>query len=162
MKELRLTQGKVALVDDADFEILVSNGKWQAIEKKPGQFYASKSIFVTKHRKHHIAMHRFLLGVTDKSIQVDHINGDGLDNRRENLRLCTQTQNNANNRIGIRNKSGFKGVSWFKPVSKWRATIVFNKKQTSLGYFTDPKEAAKAYNAAAEVAFGEFARINNL
>ena len=106
-------------------------------------------------------MHRFLLSPKDNEI-VDHINGNGLDNRKSNLRLCTPSQNNQNFRIKKTSKSGYKGVCWHKASKKWRVTIKTVYKQVSGGYFSDKKEAALKYNELASKYFGEFARLNIL
>jgi AP2 domain. len=91
--------------------------------------------------------------------QVDHKNRNGLDNRRSNLRLCSDMQNKHNMAPYKNNKSGLKGVTFFQG-KYWRATIVVNKKQISLGLYKTPGEAARAYDEAALANFGEFARIN--
>lgn len=105
-----------------------------------------------------IRMHRFILDVKDFKT-VDHINGNGLDNRKSNLRICTQQQNSFNSKssVGI---SKFKGVSTHKNTTKWRAYITVNRKQIHLGYFEKEKDAAKAYNKAALFYFKEFAKLN--
>ena len=104
--------------------------------------------------------HRLIMGVTDPKIQVDHINGNKLDNRKENLRLATPQQNSSN--IGIRknNKSGYKGVCWSKRDKKWIASIYKNNKKQYLGCFDDIVEAVRAYDRAALELFGEFAWTN--
>lgn len=107
-----------------------------------------------------LCIHRLLmLGVKE----VDHKNGDGLDNRRENLRAATDSQNSANaGKCACASTSRFKGVSWGKDRGKWRAYIEMNGRQKFLGYFHDELDAARAYNEAALEAFGEFARVNVL
>ena len=101
-------------------------------------------------------LHRLLMGV-DNPKMVDHINGDRSDNRRSNLRSVTATQNSQNSKMRSSNRTGYKGVS--KHVSgKFHARICVNKKRISLGYFTDPLQAALAYNKAASFYFGEYAR----
>jgi hypothetical protein len=92
------------------------------------------------------------------SPEIDHINGDGLDNRWSNLRLATKSQNKANNRRYKNNKSGFKGVSWSVEAQKWHATIQVKGKQIYLGRFTDIREAAEAYRKAAAEHHGAFSR----
>lgn len=92
--------------------------------------------------------------------QVDHKNGNRLDNTRENLRLATASQNVMNSKISTRNSSGYKGVSFHKAAGKWRAVIIAKGKRTELGLFSDLIEAAKAYDKAAITIHGEFARLN--
>jgi len=89
--------------------------------------------------------------------EVDHINGVKVDNRIENLRACSRSQNKANAPKLVTNKSGYKGVSLCKRRGKWKATICYNYKQHWLGYFDDPEEAHKAYIQKAKELFGDFA-----
>ena len=91
-------------------------------------------------------------------IDVDHRDGDGLNNQLKNLRECTDSQNLGNQQVAQHNRSGFKGVGWFKPKQKWRARIKFHQREYCLGYFHDPKVAHEAYLAKARELFGEFAR----
>lgn len=100
-------------------------------------------------------MHRLIL---NNPPRVDHFNSDGLDNRRENIRACTASQNMFNRRKQA-GSSQFKGVSWYKRHGKWVAKLRCHGKDYFLGYFTDEKEAALAYQAAAKELFGEFARF---
>lgn len=154
MKRIKLTQGKYAIVDDEDFERLNyynwSLGKTGNTKKE----YAKISI-----KRKTIKMHRLIMN-TPQGMDTDHINGNGLDNRKSNLRICTQSQNEANKGLQKNNTSGFKGVQWNKQYKKWSAKINKNKKSFYVGYFTDKKEAAKAYNTKAKELFGEFARLN--
>lgn len=107
-----------------------------------------------------IKLHRYLLDAPD-DMQVDHINGDALDNRRENLRLATPSQNQANRRKRQATTSIYKGVSWHKKARKWRATIgIGNGKQQHLGFYDDPVAAAAAYDARANALFGAYACLN--
>ena len=105
-------------------------------------------------------MHRLLLKCEGKII--DHISGDGLDNRRSNIRCCTKSENLLNRRININNNSGYKGVSWFKVVKKWRAQIQYKKIVYHLGTYDKRIDAAKAYNKAAIKFHGEFAKLNEI
>jgi hypothetical protein len=150
-KEVILTQGKVALVDDEDFKMLVAiSANWcvsdgYAFNRKLGR------------------MHRFLLGAPD-GVMVDHRNGDRLDNRRDNLRLCTNSLNQANRQV-VRGASPFKGVTWQRrPDGRgfWNAKLIVNGAASYLGRHNTDLEAAAAYNAAAAKAFGEFAHLNDL
>ncbi len=156
MRSIELTQGQVALVDDADFERL-NQFKWYA-SKQPGTFYACRDAGGRTNRKQ-IRMHRVITGVT-KSRQVDHINGNGLDNRRTNLRICVASQNQANRGKQRNCKSGFKGVSWNKSNRKWVSLIQVLGKHIYLGGFDCKITAARAYDEKAKEMFGEFARTN--
>ena len=159
MKELVLTRGKVALVDDADFQRF-NQYKWQAMKVKH-LWYAMRSIHVDK-KLRIILLHREILGLQHKDgIMTDHRNGNGLDDRRCNLRACTHTDN-MRNRKTQKHSSVFKGVAWVKRVGRWIAYISVNNKTIHLGYFHDESEAALAYNDAAQKYFGEFARLNSL
>lgn len=106
-----------------------------------------------------IYMHRFILDAP-KGSYVDHINGDRLDNRKENLRIATNAQNIRNSALKSSNSSGFKGVSWRADKNKWQAKITYNYRQKHLGLFSSKREAAIAYNEAAKRYHGTFAKIN--
>jgi len=106
-------------------------------------------------------LHRRILNAPS-GIQVDHRNGDTLDFRRDNLRLCSQYQNQANRGKPVTNTSGYKGVTWAKRENKWHSQITVNGKCRSLGYYKTAREAAIAYNEAASNSLGEFARLNDL
>ena len=156
MKEIKLTQGKVALVDDGDFEIL-NVYQWH-IDKSRHGYYARRS------KKWGVRpMHRVIMGlIKGEGHEVDHINGNGLDNRRCNLRICLQSQN-AQNRRKIKLKSSqFKGVTKRKNYPKWRARIRLSGKLENLGDFDNELQAAAAYNFAAVQKFGEFACLNSV
>ncbi len=142
-------------MDDSDFEI-VSQFKWYARTWK-GRTYAARSGGSRNTRK--VSMHRFIMGEPE-GMDVDHKNGDKLDNRRENLRVCTRSQNIQNSRKHSDNKSGYKGVCWETGNNRWKAQICKDGKKMVIGYFTDKKSAALAYNAKALELFGEFASIN--
>ncbi len=105
-------------------------------------------------------MHREILGLSDTSTKVDHWNGDGLDNRRFNLRSATAGQNLQNQQKQVGRTSRFKGVAWRKDLGKWQAYIHFQRSRQHLGYFVDEEKAAMAYNEAATSLFSEFARLN--
>lgn len=106
-----------------------------------------------------VALHRFLLDAPDDQ-EVDHINGDGLDNRKQNLRLVSHARNMMNRRLPKNNKSGYKGVRWCPGKKKWRAEISYGGKQYHLGYFCDPLDAATVYNEASLRFHGEYGRPN--
>jgi hypothetical protein len=151
-----LSKRAFAMVDDADFE-LVSQFKWYL---KPAikTSYAQRSMREPSGRFVAQSLHRFLLGVTHPKVLVDHRDRDGLNNRRNNLRVATRSQNGANQakRPGL--SSTLKGVCWRKQNRKWHAQIAVNGKKLHLGYFADEKDAAAAYRAAATKHFGPFMR----
>lgn len=151
MKEIQLTQGKVALVDDDDVSLL-SEHEWYALKVRK-TYYAvragpSKTI---------VYMHRVLM---PGYRQVDHRDGNGLNNQRENLRPATNSQNQANRRKKSGTSSQFKGVSWNKEAGKWQAQIRSDGKDTHLGRYSEEEDAARAYDEAAKRKFGEFANLN--
>lgn len=152
MKRILLTQGKHAIVDDEDFEWLNQFKWWFG---KPG--YAQRTVW----KGSKIYMHRVVMKV-NKGINIDHINGDKLDNRKVNLRLCNQSQNMANAIKKNSAYSKYKGVSWNKNRNRWVAQITVNYKHTNLGSFLNEKEAAKKYNEFAIKEFGKFAKLNEL
>lgn len=151
MKKIKLSRGKFAILDNKDFRNL-SRFTWCI----NGGGYA----FRTDHNGGSpvgIYMHRCIL-IAEKGIQIDHKNGNKLDNRRSNLRRCNTSENSLNKKMGIRNKSGFKGVS--KTTSGWRAAIVRNGRQYHLGVFQSKLRAALAYDSAARQIHGRFCRTN--
>jgi len=157
MKEIFLTQNKVALVDDKDFDYL-NQFKWYA-ERKGNTYYAARKIVVNG-LKTSIRMHTVILNIKNGLI-CDHIDHNGLNNQRNNIRICTNRQNSMNkSSSGI---SKYLGVSPSNIDKKpWRAFIKINGKSTSLGYFKTEKDAAKIYNEAAKEHFKEFANLNIL
>ena len=158
MKEIQLTQGKVALVDDEDFEYL-NQWKWY-VNKWNSGFYAVRNVRINKKYVGYVSMHRLLTNNEDKILITDHINGNTLDNRKSNLRICNYSQNNSNRKIHINNKCGYKGVRFIIKSNKYQAGIWHNKKFYYLGLFTDPAQAGKAYNEAAIKYHGAFAKLN--
>ena len=157
MKKIPLTQGQFTIVDDEDYEPLMKF-KWCAYKDR-NTFYACRNVRIGSGQRK-LQMHRHLLGVDDPTIQIDHRNGDGLDNQRANLRKCTNAQNQMNQRLSRANTSGYKGVTWYKPLNSWCARIQINKKLIHIGYYANINDAAIAYNERAKVLFGEFAFLN--
>jgi hypothetical protein len=150
---IELTWGKFAIVDAADYDRL-SKYKWLALER--GRSLYAKT-FLLKGKPLH--MHRLITSAPPHLV-VDHINHNGLDNRRQNLRLCTHTQNQKNTRPRSGGTSKYKGVHWEKAKNKFRAKIMLNRKSIHLGYFKNEVAAAKAYDKKARELFGEFAYLN--
>lgn len=159
-KIIPLTQGKVAIVDDADYEWL-NQWKWCTVKRESGRCYAARMVRVGLKRKT-LLMHRLILGLDfGDEREGDHINVVGtLDNRRSNLRIATKSQNMCNRGKTKENTSGFKGVSWDMNAKKWHAQIKVNGERISLGLFVNPVSAARAYDIAALELHGEFARTN--
>ena len=149
-----LTQGKFSKIDSQDWD-LIKDYSWYFAKG-----YAVTAIKQENGKQKTLGMHRLILGLTDPKIQADHINHNGLDNCRSNLRICTQQQNLMNKSSHKNSTSKYLGVSWHKRDNKWRSNIGFNGKIIYLGYFTNEKDAAKAYNTKAIELFGEFANLN--
>ena len=154
--EIPLSQGKVALVDKEDYDEL-SKYKWSALRHR-NLYYAGRG-----HRdpetgkKSVIFMHRQILN-TPKGMFTDHISGDGLDNRRSNLRICTHAENNRNVGKPRTNTSGYKGVVWNR--GKWVAQIWAEGKLKNLGRFESKELAYEAYCQASKKYRGEFSRLD--
>lgn len=155
MKKILLSKGKIALVDDDDFEKLKAF-KW--FYNSHGYAIRSKFIGVKegKQKQTIISMHRMIMGTPD-GMDTDHINHDKLDNRKENLRICTTSENSCNKHqnVGV---SGFRGVR--KHYKKWQAQIWSNGKFYSIGTYKTSKDAAIAWNEAARKYHGKFAMLN--
>ena len=162
MKTISLTQGKVALVDDENFERL-NVYRWytrKLVLKSRVTYYAVRNLaYAGKQRT--VQMHRQILGLTDSRIQTDHQNGDGLDNQNKNLRVATPTENQRNQRKRINCSSEFKGVCWHKAARKWEAYIRINGQRQHLGLLETEKAAAAVYDQAARHEFSDYALTNN-
>lgn len=158
-KEIYLTQNQVALVDDDMFDFL---DYWNWIAKydpKRGIYYAVRNRTINDPPKPWAyRMHRVIINCPS-GFDVDHINRNTLDNRKENLRIATRTQNNGNKIKQSNNTTGYKGVSYNKKYRKYQAEIQYKKVRHILGYYDDVLEAAEAYRKAAAELFGEFARF---
>ncbi len=152
---VRVGDAHLALVDAGDLE-RVADYQWRLLRGHNGRLYAYATGLVY--------MHRLVLG-TPPGYETDHINGDGLDNRRANLRVASCSQNSANagkprRPGGEPTSSTYKGVSWDRSRSRWQAKIEIDGRCHNLGRYDDEAEAARAYDVAAHVAWGEFARLN--
>jgi len=160
MKEIQLTQGYVALIDDEDYErVSLYNWLIRNSRKDSNKIYAVTSIWITAlHKSYYIRMHRFILNNNPLGLEVDHKDGNGLNNQKDNLRLCTRQQNAQN----VKKKDGrdYKGVSTTRNPNKFRAYIKKDKRFYSLGYYNTRLEAALAYNKKAIELFGEYANLN--
>lgn len=157
MKKIPLTQNKFALVDNEDYEYInqwkwYHNGRYAA----RGKYYKK---ICGKPTSRIIFMHR-IINKTPDDMRTDHINGEKLDNRKSNLRPCSNSENSMNKISQKNSSSKFKGVSRHRINKKWQTHIKINGKGKYLGCFTSEKQAAQAYNVAAKELFGEFAKLN--
>ena len=165
MLEIPLTQGKIALIDDADFPIIASY-KWRAIRGRPREdsWYAIAHTPMVNGKRHSIQMHRLIMNAPD-GVKVDHRDFNGLNNQKLNLRLATDTESSRHTRKPVSNNSlptssKFKGVSFDKRHSNLKCQINFAGKQKWIGYFESEEKAARAYDLEAKNLFGEFAELN--
>jgi len=156
MKEIPLTQGKVALIDDEDY-YRVNQYRWFAW-KRSNTWYARHVQRRGKEKRTIIDMHRLIMGFPEHT--VDHIDGNGLNNTRNNLRNATIAQNIKNARKRSDSKQPYKGIEWDKVNLNWHAYICPKGKKTNLGRFATAEAAAHAYDTAAIRLYGEFAHLN--
>lgn len=156
-KLIPLTQDKFAIVDVEDYDMLM---QWKWMAKFDGyNWYARRNQYGFGNGKSKtILMHRLILGITDATIMVDHKDGNGLNNSRSNIRICTPQQNTFNRRKQTNTTSKFYGV--YLDRGYWNAGIKHNGKRKNLGNYPTEEDAAKAYDAEAKKLFGEFATIN--
>ena len=156
MKKIKLTQGKFALVDDEDFEKF-NKIKWFC----NGMGYACRSLHPNTSSCKSIYLHKEIMN-NPLNMEVDHINGNPLDNRKINLRKCSHQENGRNLKISKRNTIGYKGLYFYRKIKRWQVYITCNYKHIYVGIFKSKKDAALAYNQKARELFGEFARLNQL
>lgn len=158
MKQIPLTKGKVALVDDVDYDYLIGFGGWYAgrcypqIVEKP----ANKC-----HLMHAVLWTRWGHTIPE-GLMLDHEDGNGFNNQKHNLRLATRTQNVVNSRVRSHNQSGYKGVHLDKRSGNYQAMIRINNRLEHIGMFVDSMEAACAFNLCAKAIYHEFARLNDV
>jgi hypothetical protein len=156
--EVPLTRGLVAIVDDEDAHLVLPH-KWMASRSDPARSWRASRRVTVEGREITLWMHQVIVGVREwPRIEIDHRDGNGLNNTRANLRIATPSQNRANRSFPPNPVSGLRGVHPLR--GRWKAHIRSNGKQRNLGMFDTKEEAAKAYDAAALDAFGEFARLN--
>ncbi|WP_223996484.1 HNH endonuclease [Burkholderia gladioli] len=154
MRRIQLTKGASAIIDD-DCVALLSRFSWRL----NSYGYAITNIAREDGSRTAIAMHRMIVGRDIGDLQVDHINGDRLDNRRANLRLCSFTENTRNRGMHKNNKSGFKGI--YAKRSRWVAAIKLNYRRIYLGAYPTPEEAHEVYCLWADMLHGEFANYGD-
>lgn len=162
MIEFPLSQGKFAIIDDDDY-YRVNAMAWHAYRSS----HAKLDLWYAKHTIAHgdgtyscMSMHRFIMNSPSPLVQVDHKNNNGLDNRKENLRVCSITQNQGNSRKRKNTTSKYKGASWCERLSKWQAAIQHNRNRQYIGIYESEEDAAMAYDLKAISLFGEFAKTN--
>jgi len=144
---------KEIIIDDDDYEKIKNLNLW--LSSSGGFLYVRFKL-----NKKNVSLHRYLTGALTRSVQVDHINHNTLDNRKLNLRHCTISENRKNSSKYKNNTTGYKGVCFFKPYNKYMAYIRVNTKSKFLGYYENINDAARAYNEAALKYHEEFACLN--
>jgi hypothetical protein len=154
--EIQLSRGKLALIDDTDVERVMPY-RWFAMQTRKDKWYAAAHV---EGRNKLVYLHRFLAGPKHNEV-VDHVNGDGLDCRRENLRVCTNTENQWNTSgKTFRKSSQYKGVTFDKAMNRWKARLGVSGKVICSPTFSTAEEAARAYDELAIAHHGNFARLN--
>lgn len=154
-----LSKGQVAIIDNCDADL--ADLRWYSLERQPGKFYARRDVRGSG-KTASVYIHRIVAErLYERAIQpkevVDHIDGNSLNNQRNNLRITDQSGNCRNRKLSVRNKLGYKGV--FQDGNRFRASVRVNGKVLYLGSFTTPEEAYEAYCKGAKRYYGEFARF---
>lgn len=157
MKEIKITKGQVAIVDDEDYNFL-NRFNWCA--SKCGNSYYAVSHYHHKGKKYKHYMHRVIMMISEETIVVDHRDFDTLNNQRNNLRVCGKQQNQWNRKSNKHSSSKYLGVCLHGNKKGWMAQITKDRKHNYLGYFKTEEQAALAYNKAATELFGEFSNLN--
>jgi hypothetical protein len=156
MALIPLTQNEFAIIDDAD-TLVVSAFKWRLKKIKNSNLrYVIANTPMKDGKRSLIHLHRLIMGITDSKVKIDHKDGNGLNNTRDNLRLSTNSQNAYNAKDHKNNTSGFRGVTWDKRQERFEAKININGKKSHLGYFDTAERASKAYEREAKIAHGIF------
>lgn len=145
---------KIILIDESDYHV-IKEYNWCISKSEKNRLYVTSSVW----KGNKLYLHRVIAGAKRHEI-IDHKNGDPLDNRRDNLRVCSQAMNCHNQGLRSNSSTGFKGVHFYKSRQKFVAEITVNYKRISLGYFDNVNDAAYAYNTAAMQYFGDFAKLN--
>jgi len=158
MRQVPVSGGYTATVDDDDYQKVIAF-RWGALRNIGSDRVYARTTMRVGAKKSQVLMHRLVTNAP-LGMQVDHINHDTLDNRKDNLRVCTNAQNAHNRRKHRGGSSQYKGVSWDKRHEKWLAQIQVDKKKRCLGYYEAEADAARAYDAVAREHFGEFANTN--
>ena len=159
-REIELSQGMIALVNDDDYG-RINSSKWCVARGRQGRLVAMRTDRNDEQQRT-VLMHREIIGenLIPKGFVIDHINGNPLDNRRQNLRICKRGQNTKNCKKYTNNTTGFMGVHYNIRLNKWTAKIQSNGISYWLGTFVSPMEAAMAYDEAASDLHNEFATLN--
>lgn len=153
---------KEILLDDDVYDI-ISKYKW-SVAKDHNTFYATRQIELPrigkKRNRKRLIMHRVILGLEDPKIMVDHIDRNGLNNQRNNIRICNQSQNMGNSSKRKGSTSKYYGVCWVERKKKWAAYLQTNRKSNNIGFYNSEEDAAKARDLVAKEKYGEFAALN--
>ena len=157
--EIKLTCGRVAVIDFKAY-YRIKKHKWMG-KKGRNTWYALRYFYDESGERRQAWMHREILRLKDPDVFVDHIDGDGLNNTMNNLRVATKQENHWN-QGSYKGSSDFRGVSWNVAAKKWQVRITANKVTHQLGFFKCEKEAAKVWNEKAKELYGEFARLNRV
>lgn len=167
MRKIPVRHNEFALIDNDDYERVSQYQWWCSLIKSNGSKYAKADVIIGK-KKTTIFMHRLILSPIGKirplsKAPIDHINGNSLDNRKKNIRFCTQAENCRNSKKIKIKSSRFKGVSFVEHLTnKWCSKIMLNRKGITIGFFDTEIKAAKAYNKKAKELFGAFAWLNQI
>jgi hypothetical protein len=157
MKIIKLTQGKETRVDDWVYDA-VGHLKWYAKQNPSGNWYAARSVYVAYRTQVTVRLHHCVIGYPLNGFDVDHKDGDGLNNQKDNLRIVTRPQNQMNRENNKNNILGVKGIHWVERLKKFRAQIVIEGKKKHLGVFKTLDEAITTYKKAEDTYFGAFKR----